>query len=269
MTSLPALEFAARTDPGLVREQNEDAVAVSAAHGLAILADGMGGYSAGEVASGIATSVIRASIETRLRQRNWRRLPADGAMQQLLASAVELAHSAILATAQRQPEYAGMGTTLVTALFRHDQVTIAHVGDSRAYRIRAGRIQQLTHDHSLLQEEIDAGLISPEQARFASHKNLVTRAVGIELPLEVEIHQHPIAAGDLYLLCSDGLSDMVPEQEIAELAQAGDLEQAAAALVQSANQHGGHDNISVILARVPSAQGEPPGLLGRVANWIK
>ncbi len=271
MSRPPALEFAACTDTGRIRSHNEDSVVVSAEHGLAVLADGMGGYSAGEVASGIATTVIRETIESRLGKRGWRRPLRAGAMQQMLGAAVKLANSAILATAQRQPEYAGMGTTLVAALFDHDRVTIAHVGDSRAYRLRQGGIEQLTHDHSLLQEQVDAGLISADEARFSDHKNLVTRAVGIEQPLEVEIHEHRVAVGDLYLLCSDGLSDLLSEREIAELALAdgGDLGQAAEALVRRANDNGGLDNISVILARVKSADAAPSGLFGRIANWIK
>jgi len=281
MTRRFLLEFVTRSDTGLVRAANEDAVAVSAAHGLAVLADGMGGYSAGEVASNIATTVICQAVEKRLGKRAWRRAPDAGAVRQLLASAVEFANDAILASARRQPEHAGMGTTLVVGLFHHDQITIAHVGDSRAYRLRQGRLEQLTHDHSLLQEELDAGLISPEQARFADHKNLVTRAVGIEPALAVEIHEHQVAAGDLYLLCSDGLSDMLAEEEIAELARDADLQHAADALVQRANQHGGHDNISVILARVlprlhtqgpsqhQSGRAVWPGLLAWLAHWIK
>lgn len=266
----PELEIAARTDTGRVRTQNEDSVAVSLEHGLAVLADGMGGYSAGEVASGIAVTVIRQTIENRLGKR-WRRPPRSATMQHLLGTAVELANSAIRASAQRQPEYAGMGTTLVAALFHHAQVVIAHVGDSRAYRIRQGHIEQLTRDHSLLQEQIDAGLISTDDARFAEHKNLVTRAVGIGQPLDVEIHEHQVAADDIYLLCSDGLSDLLPEPEIAglTLAAGADLEQAAAALVQRANDNGGRDNISVILVRVKSGAAPSTGLFGQIANWIK
>ncbi|MGB6054002.1 MAG: Stp1/IreP family PP2C-type Ser/Thr phosphatase [Burkholderiaceae bacterium] len=268
----PELEFAALSDTGLLREQNEDRVAVSAEYGLAVLADGMGGYSAGEVASGIAVDVIRQTIENRLRRR-WHRLPRASAMQQLLGGAIELANSAILNTARRRPEYAGMGTTIVAALFHHERVVIAHAGDSRAYRLRDGAILQLTRDHSLLQEQLDAGLISPEEARIAEHKNLVTRAVGIDPALEVELHEHRIAAGDLYLLCSDGLSDLLPEPEIVELALAAgsNLQQAAAALVQRANDYGGRDNISVILARVCSGPTAPTraGLLGRLAERIR
>lgn len=251
------LDFAAGTDTGRVRSHNEDSIVVRAEHGLAILADGMGGYSAGEVASSIATSVICQTVEQQLRKPRRRRAPGAGAMPQLLTTAVELANSAILATAQRQPEYAGMGTTLVAALFEPERVSIAHVGDSRAYRIRERRIEQLTHDHSLLQQQLDAGLISAEAARFAEHKNLVTRALGVEQSLDVEVHQHQSAAGDLYLLCSDGLSDMLPDQQIADLALAfadddrsDSLERCAEALLQSANEEGGRDNISVILIAV-------------------
>lgn len=267
----PELEFVSRTDTGRVRTHNEDTVAVSAAHRLAILADGMGGYAAGEIASGIAATVIRQTIENRLNKRGWRRQPPRASsLQHLLATAVELANDAILATAQRQPEYAGMGTTLVAALFHHNQVSIAHVGDSRAYRIRRGRIEQLTHDHSLLQEQLDAGLISSDQARFATNKNMVTRAVGIQSALQVETHAHPIAAADIYLLCSDGLSDLLTDPEIlAAISAASDLVDAAERLVQRANENGGNDNISVILIRVKSEHPARSELLGYLANWIK
>jgi len=268
----PQLDYAALSDTGLLREQNEDSIAVSAEYGLMVLADGMGGYSAGEVASGIAVAVIRRTVESRLRRR-WHRLPRGAAMQHLLGGALQLANSAILSAARQQPEYAGMGTTVVAALFHHDQITIAHAGDSRAYRLRDGILAQLTRDHSLLQEQLDAGLISAEAARTSEYKNLVTRAVGIDPALEIDVQEHRITAGDLYLLCSDGLSDLLPEPELAALlaAAGADLQAAAAALVQRANDHGGRDNISVILARVGSAPPVPPraGLFGSLIRRMR
>jgi protein phosphatase len=147
-----------------------------------------------------------------------------------------------------------MGTTLVVSVFRDHRALIGHVGDSRAYRLRAGRLTQITRDHSLLQEQIDAGLITPEQAAFSAHKNLVTRAVGVEDTVLLEIHQHELQPGDLYLLCSDGLSDMLEDESLGQLLMGYEsLEEMGAALIAAANDAGGRDNIAVVLARVPGA----------------
>lgn len=268
------LEFAAKTDTGLVRSQNEDAIATSPEHGFAILADGMGGYNAGEVASSIAVTVTRESLTdglTRMqdaqsdspRQRNRQ-------THRLVVDAMQRANSAILDAARDRPEYGGMGTTLVAAVFYFDKLTVAHVGDSRAYRFRDGKLEQITRDHSLLQEQIDAGLIAPEWARFSQQKNLVTRAVGVGPEMEVEIHDHVTQPGDIYLLCSDGLSDLLQDPEIRDILvdQQASLESASNALVQRANDNGGLDNISVILVRVCSTDTEPKGLLDRVLDWV-
>jgi PPM family protein phosphatase len=147
-----------------------------------------------------------------------------------------------------------MGTTLVVAVFRGTRVLIGHVGDSRAYRLRGGRLMQVTRDHSLLQEQIDAGLITPEQASFSANKNLVTRAVGVEDTVLLEIHQHEVHPGDLYLMCSDGLSDMLDDETLSQLLQAHEsLDEAGAALIAAANDAGGKDNIAIILARAPGS----------------
>jgi protein phosphatase len=162
------------------------------------------------------------------------------------------ANRAIFEAARANPQYAGMGTTLVMLVFRAGHVLSGHVGDSRAYRLRGAKLSRLTRDHSLLQEQIDAGLITPEQAAFSAYKNLVTRAVGVEERVLLETQLHELQPGDLYLLCSDGLSDMLDDNAIAEILLAhADLAQAGRALVDAANQAGGKDNIAVILARVP------------------
>ncbi|OWW19799.1 Stp1/IreP family PP2C-type Ser/Thr phosphatase [Noviherbaspirillum denitrificans] len=267
------LEFAGLTDTGLVRAQNEDAILISASHRFAILADGMGGYNAGEVASGIASSVMKAALEQALDDITTggaAENPAGGRpLIPLVVDAAQKANQAVLDAAQAEPQYQGMGTTLVAAVFRQNTVTIAHVGDSRAYRFRQGVLTRMTRDHSLLQEQIDAGLIDPALARFAQIKNLVTRAVGVGTDMEVEAHDHPVQGGDIYLLCSDGLSDMLADDDIAQvLAQGqGELEACCRTLVQQANDNGGFDNISVILARVPGAV-TPPGLLERILAWV-
>lgn len=266
------LEFAAKTDTGRVRAQNEDAIAISPAYGIAILADGMGGYNAGEVASRIAVETARQALEEGIeRLRTQQNAPqSPDKLHGLLEDALQRANAVILEAAQNEARYQGMGTTMVVAVLHQDSITIAHVGDSRAYRLRHGELAQITRDHSLLQEQIDAGLIRPEMARFALNKNLVTRAVGVAAEMEVEVHDHRTEAGDIYLLCSDGLSDMLLPEEILDIlsSRRASLEAVCEALVQRANDNGAHDNISVILIRVQSAAAESGGLLGRILGWM-
>jgi protein phosphatase len=169
---------------------------------------------------------------------------------------VDNANRAIFSAASTNPQYAGMGTTLVVAVFRDNRVLLGHVGDSRCYRLREGRLQQITRDHSLLQEQIDAGVITPEQAAFSSNKNLVTRAVGVEDSVLLETHQHDVQPGDLFLMCSDGLSDMLDDEGISQLLQQHEsLDQCTRALIEAANDAGGRDNISVILGRATGNAG--------------
>jgi PPM family protein phosphatase len=247
-------EFSSAIDTGRARSNNEDSVVVVEACALAVLADGMGGYNAGEVASGMATSFIAGELGRWLRDAGG---PAtDAEVRRAMDICVDNANRAIFNAANSNPQYAGMGTTLVVAVFRESQLLVGHVGDSRAYRMRAGRLQQITRDHSLLQEQIDAGLITAEQAAFSSNKNLVTRAVGVEDTVLLEVHVHEVQAGDLFLLCSDGLSDMLQDEAIAQtLSAMATLEEGCQALVQAANDAGGRDNISVILVR---SQGGAP-----------
>lgn len=266
------LQFAAKTDTGLTRPHNEDSIAISPAYGLAILADGMGGYNAGEVASGIASAIVRESLEEQLRNYVSSARPnSTKYFQQLVVEAVERANTAILEAARSEPQYAGMGTTLVAALCHHDKIIIAHVGDSRAYRVRQGELSLITRDHSMLQEQIDAGLVEPEQARFSPNRNLITRAVGVDFDVDVEIHEHTTRVGDVYLLCSDGLSDMMSTQEISEIVNqpGASLVSTCDALVARANGNGGRDNISVILIKIQSHNPEIEGLFGRIKNWVK
>jgi protein phosphatase len=153
-------------------------------------------------------------------------------------------------------EYAGMGTTLVVAVYRGDKLWLGHIGDSRAYRFRNGHLEQLTRDHSLLQEQIDAGLITAEQAAYSMHKNLVTRAVGVDELVELEIHDYPVEPGDVLLMCSDGLSDMLSDEQITQLLRTSDsLASAGTMLVQAANAAGGRDNIAVVLVRAKPGSG--------------
>ena len=235
-----SFEFYCATDTGRARNNNEDSVAVDEASGLIVLADGMGGYNAGEVASGMATSFIKSELSRWLLEAS--ATASDTDVRRAMDICVDNANRAIFNAANSNPQYAGMGTTLV--------------GDSRGYRLRGGRLEQITHDHSLLQEQIDAGLITAEQAAFSANKNLVTRAVGVEDTVLLETHLHDLMPGDLYLLCSDGLSDMLDDGNISKLLQLSDsLDEAADALIAAANDAGGKDNISVILARVRGSSG--------------
>lgn len=262
------LEVASRTDPGRVRPHNEDAVFASAELGLAVLADGMGGYQAGEVASRMAVDLLAAGLGERIPACHPQEVDAASGRRRahrLLAEQVTAANAAIHAAAQSHAEYAGMGTTLVMAWFYDNRVSVAHIGDSRLYRLRGREFLQLTRDHSLLQEQLDNGMITPAQARFAGNRNLVTRALGIDPEVEAEINDCEVAPGDLYLLCSDGLNDMLEDGEIAEtLARlGGDPELAAEQLVRLANDNGGRDNVSVILAKVKG------NFTGRQGWWRK
>jgi protein phosphatase len=272
MAHLVDIELAARTDTGQVRSHNEDFIAINPELGFVILADGMGGYSAGEVASSIATTVIQEMLEEQLppllkeghSQRN-------KLLQQLVLDAVDRANGSILEAARNEPQFSGMGTTVVVGLFHRDKVIFAHVGDSRAYRFREGALEQITRDHSLLQEQIDAGLITPEAAQHSPNKNLITRAVGVDYEIEIEIHDHSVKPGDIYLLCSDGLSDMLTHDEIAAILgnPAATLDAACEALIAGANKHGGKDNISAILGKVRAVDTKTDKLFGRALEWIK
>lgn len=241
-------EFFSATDTGRSRSNNEDSVVIDASCALTVLADGMGGYNAGEVASSMATSLIQSEMSRWLSQASAG--ASDNDVRRAMVLCVDKANRAIYSAANNNPKQAGMGTTLVVAIFRGEGVLLGHVGDSRCYRLRAGHISRITRDHSLLQEQLDAGLITPEQAAYSSNKNLVTRAVGVESNVQLELHRHEVHAGDIYLLCSDGLSDMLDDEGIlAHLLASDSLPTAAKALVDAANEAGGRDNISVILAR--------------------
>jgi len=250
------LEFHCATDTGRSRTNNEDSADIDAATSLVVLADGMGGYNAGEVASQMATSFIRSELGRWLSEASENASDTD--VRRAMEICVDNANRAIFNAANSNPQYAGMGTTLVVGVFRDARLLLGHIGDSRCYRLRGGRLMQITHDHSLLQEQIDAGLITVEQAAFSANKNLVTRAVGVEDTVLLETHLHEVLPGDLYLLCSDGLSDMLDDETIGQVLQSCDLlPEGASALIDAANDAGGKDNISVVLVRVRGASGAP------------
>lgn len=240
-------EFSALSDPGLLRDNNEDAVAFDAESRLAVLADGMGGYNAGEIASNMATTFIKTELVRWLNEVGARAGAKE--VKRAMEICVDNANRAVFNSANTNPQYSGMGTTLVLAVFQESKVIVGHVGDSRCYLLRAGELYQITRDHSLLQEQLDAGLITPEEAAVSLNKNLVTRALGVEESVVLEAHEHPLEPDDIYLLCSDGLTDMVADVQIAKILSAPEpLESKAKRLVETANANGGRDNISVLLA---------------------
>jgi protein phosphatase len=269
-----ALEVATLSDTGQVRSHNEDAVLANAAAGFVVLADGMGGYNAGEVASGMTTALLGSELTKAFAEREPFEIEPDGRrrVHAVLEAEIARTNGAIYQAAQSQPQYSGMGTTLVMAVFQDDKMTVAHIGDSRLYRLRGEEFSQVTRDHSLLQEQIDSGLITPEQARHSQNKNLVTRALGIDPAVEPEIHDYEVQPGDIYLLCSDGLNDMVEDDEIGMTLQAlgANLQLCAMQLVQMANDNGGRDNVSVILVRIKEAFPAPRrGWWARFLGWFK
>jgi protein phosphatase len=269
-----ALEMVCMTHPGMVRAHNEDSVACEASCGLVVLTDGMGGYNAGEVASGIAVSVVSSEIKHYLEEARPEDKDADSGEDVavvLLRNNVQKANSSIFHAAHSQPQYAGMGTTIVSGLFYDNRVAVAHIGDSRMYRLRGEVFEGITRDHSLLQEQIDSGMISKADARVSQNKNLVTRAVGIDAEVETEVHVYDVKRGDIYLLCSDGLNDMVEDEDIADTVKTlkSNLPLLATQLIQAANDNGGRDNVSVILVKVKGDFAAPRRLHAKILSWFK
>ncbi|GHU11548.1 protein phosphatase [Betaproteobacteria bacterium] len=247
-----ALEMLALTDTGLVRKHNEDAVFADAGRGVVILADGMGGYNAGEVAANMLVSRLAENLdELDALFSQGGQAPERLDIVQDLEFRINVVNEEIYEMAHSSIHYSGMGTTLVLGLFAHDFLITAHVGDSRCYRLRQGELTLLTRDHSLLQAQIDCGLMTPEEARFSNIRNLVTRAVGVERVVESEFNAYDVDSNDIYLFSSDGLHDTLTDSEIAHVlnTQRGGLSKAAERLVEEANARGGVDNISVILVR--------------------
>lgn len=254
--------FFTKTDPGLARENNEDSVAVDETTRLAVLADGMGGYNAGEIASGMATAFIKSEMTRWLTEAG--KTAKIKEIRRALEICVENANRSIYNAASSNAQYSGMGTTLVVGVFQGAKLVLGHIGDSRCYRLRAGEFTQITRDHSLLQEQIDAGLLTVEQAATSTYKNLVTRALGVDDTVMLELNEYDVEVGDIYLMCSDGLSDMVEDPEIGSvLLGQQSMDQMAEQLVAVANDHGGRDNISVLLALVGGG-GEKRGLISRL-----
>jgi protein phosphatase len=281
--------FAHATDRGRVRAHNEDAIAIADECHLALIADGMGGYNAGEVASSLAAEFLVTHLVDDLRALRQGEAGSSGAaslrdLHALLRARIDGVNDAILDAANNQPAFQGMGTTLAMLLFTDDAAITLHLGDSRIYRMRDEVLSLLTRDHSLLQDQIDAGVLTPGEARDSINRNFVTRALGVDAVAEPEISEYDLMPGDLYLICSDGLPDMLRDEEIFDLlrgdpddpmsadgsgprevaahaddaespadprvAELARLEYTAAKLVEAANARGGRDNVSVVLASV-------------------
>ena len=268
------INIAEITDTGKVRDHNEDAIGSNADIGLMVLADGMGGYNAGEVASGIAVQTITdlASEGAHREERNDVD-PTTGLMRQtiVLRDAIARANKIIFQTAQSQTHCEGMGTTLVAAIFYDNRVSIAHVGDSRAYRLRGNHLEQLTMDHSLLQELVDRGFYSEEEAQRSTNRNYVTRALGVEPSVDIEVQEFEVLPGDVYLLCSDGLPDMVEDEDIHLTIRTfnASLDVVGQQLVQLANDHGGRDNVSIMLAQIIDSFAAKRGLMERITRLFR
>ena len=274
MSFVDKLEIANVSDTGRRRPHNEDSTLSDIDSGLVVLADGMGGYKAGEVASAIAVTAAHGDILNGLKNIKRGQTDTETGMHnesRIVKSAIIKANSTIYSSAEKDPECQGMGTTIVVALFHSGVVTIAHVGDSRLYRMRGRQFEQITKDHSLIQELIDRGLYTPEEAHQKTPKNLVTRALGIEAKVEVDVMEVPVETNDIFLLCSDGLNDMVGDEEIhLTLSKySANLVQAAEELVKLANAKGGKDNISVILIRALEGFTSSGGALKQLVNRFR
>ncbi|MBI3072946.1 MAG: Stp1/IreP family PP2C-type Ser/Thr phosphatase [Deltaproteobacteria bacterium] len=254
-----AQRFSARawglTDVGRKRLHNEDSYLINLELATFIVADGMGGHAHGELASRMAVEIIEEEI---FRQRRRKPSPFDesgpDAVTRVVSASVQLACARIFDLAQRINEYAGMGTTATTVVFHDSRAIIGHVGDSRAYLLRDGAIRQVTDDHSWVNEQVKGGLLTADEARSSRYKNVITRSVGFERDVEVDTEALLVRDGDLLLMCSDGLSNLVTDDEIAETLRSSYYQKAPAELIDLANARGGDDNISVVLVEAVGAE---------------
>ena len=241
------------TDVGRKRNHNEDSYLIDDELQLYVVADGMGGHAGGGTASRIAVETIDRELRSaREGSENPFRLDVplqDSPLPEAIRNAVESACLAIFSAAQDDPRLAGMGTTVIALLVKGHQAFFAHVGDSRAYLIRGDLIQQISEDHSLVNEQIKAGMITPEEAKHSRYKNIITRSVGFEEEVQVDVMGLTLEPGDTFVLCSDGLANMVDDEELRQVVDRTPLESAPQKLVELANERGGDDNITVIVVR--------------------
>jgi PPM family protein phosphatase len=243
-TPNPDIEFIGKTDVGRIRSNNEDTFATNREAGFCLVADGMGGAAAGEMASQLFTRIACQALEDL-------KSPSEKVLVQCVHNAFHQANESILEHVEAHPEHKGMGCTAELLAFTATRFVIGHIGDSRTYRLRQGVFTQLTKDHSYVQEQLDQGLITVEQARTHKMRNIILRAVGVKPSPALDIVCGSIFAGDLFLLCSDGLTDLVADEQIVEILQAdASLDRQAEQLIEKANAYGGKDNVTVVLARV-------------------
>jgi len=254
MTLKGKIQLHGQTDTGSVRDHNEDAIVYDDDIALAILADGMGGHRGGEMASAITVSTVLEEITDKVKNLTVGETDNDtgySAESLIVQEAINLANKNVHDSSESNARYRGMGTTIVVVLFYDNRFTVAHVGDSRLYRLRNGELKQITSDHSLMREMIDRGLYTPEEARKSLNNNLITRAIGIDSKVQVDIQEDIAMVNDIYLLCSDGVTDMIEDDLIKSvmIENSENLEKAASEIIRLANEHGGKDNISALLAK--------------------
>lgn len=249
------IHSAALSDPGRKRQSNQDCYLENTGSGLYLVADGLGGHAAGAIAARLTVSSIDdfVSLVSASAEVSW---PFGYSLQisfeqNALRTAVLLANLKVCHSAEEREDCSGMGSTLVALWVRGETAFWTHVGDSRIYQLRSGELRQLSEDHSLVQEQLRRGIITAEEVQHHTLKHVVTRAIGTRDPLEVNVQQQTLRPGDCYLLCCDGLTDLVPHQQIQQLIGNGqNLEASCRALVEAANEAGGEDNITVVLVRV-------------------
>lgn len=261
------------TDTGKVRRNNEDSIGYDSVLGLVVLADGMGGHLGGEVASSITVDTIIENTQQNLPSITAGQIdPGTGFSFESICiqDSVEQANDLVYRRSCSEADLRGMGTTVVVLLFYENRFSLAHIGDSRCYRYRGGNFDQITKDHSLMQELIDRGFYTPEEARKSLNKNLVTKALGIDPTIKPDIHEELVMKNDIYLLCSDGLTDLVEDEYIGLTINrfSDNLEEAAKQLITKANQNGGKDNISVILCRIIEDFSESRGWFKKLIEWF-
>ena len=250
-----AIEHAGLSDVGMRRDHNEDSYCINPDYNLYIVCDGMGGHAAGEVASRIAVDTVeKFTLATSNDEDITWPFEFDETLSlnaNRIRTAIRLANQNLIAHIQERKEFKGMGTTIVCSIVSGDQVSIGHVGDSRIYLLRSGEIKQMTRDHSWIDEQLKQGILTPEEARKHPLRNVITRALGSKDDVIVDVMDARLQAGDVMLLCSDGLTGMLKDEEIRDLVNKndGDLNAACKALIDQANAEGGDDNVTVILFR--------------------
>jgi serine/threonine protein phosphatase PrpC len=265
------MEFGIRSDRGRVRENNEDSFRLAPELDLVVLSDGMGGQASGEVASRVATETVvrhcREAHENPSLPLVGQRIDGVSQVSNRLASAIRLANQVVYAAAQKSPAQQGMGATIVAVQFDGERMSLAHVGDSRAYRLRGGEFDQLTQDHSFVAEQVRKGAMTPAEAERSKMQSVLLRALGPDHEVEVDVTEELVMDGDTYLLCSDGLTRELSDKQIAAvLDETEDEQETAGRLIDLANQAGGGDNVTAIVVR---SSLKPVGAIARIGRWFR